>query len=626
MSPKLIIKIVLLTAALCLPAFAAPGASDVDQSMRNAFYLEQHEKDLAGAVRLYEKVAHTPNASREVIAEATERLAFCREALKAADLASLMPPETILYAELHQPGKHLGNIIGMLGLAGDPLSEPGRMPRFAIPDQPGLVLPQDLSISPTLIRALSRFDSLAVAFTGFDLQTETPQGVVVINTGELDLLRGLIETAVQFVRPADPIDGFPAVAIDSPDIQATLAFTKQLIIAGTDRALVRDVISRLSGTKGQSLADTPAFDTAGAERQNALLFAHLDVQNALQIAYAAAQYDSDIREGLMMGQVAFDLAHLESFSLALGTDADRLNGELRMSLAEGQMNMVYNLVRTPPMRGRALRLAPAGSAFVVALGVNPDLTAVGAQDVATKTQTIQAITGMDLARELFANIREVAVFMTPPNEATAASAFPMPDIALAMVVGDADKSEALWDFLLSLPGKFTQQQSGPVSTETVNGAEVQAYAMPDGPTIRVARIESAIVIGLTENALRNTLDGIARKRSVLDDPELKTAVARVTDSTCIAAIAHAGRIMRTAAAFAPPQERPLIEAISRTADRTHVAIVIDESATAFRLAGHIGGLPDIDAIVETLAESGVLAPPAPEHAQAESETLETERY
>ena len=627
MSPKLIIKIALLTAALCLPAFSAPGITEVDQTLRNAYYLEQHEKDLAGAALLYEQITQLRNASPDMRAEAAQRLASCREATKAQDLASLMPADTILYAELRHPGQHLGNLIEMLGLAGDPLAEPGRTPRIGIPGQPGIVLPQDLSISPALIRELSRFDSLAVAFTGFDLQTETPQGVIVINSGELDLLRGLIETAVQFVRPTDPISGFPAVAIDTPDIRATLAFTKRLIVAGTDRALVEGVLDRLSGKTIESLAGSPAFQERMAERSTALLFAHLNVQNALKIAYAAAQHDSDIRESLMMGQVAFDLAHLDSFTLTLGTDTDRLSGELRMALAEGQMNMVYNLVRTPPMRGRALRLAPAGSALVVALGVNPDLTAEGAQDVATKTQTVQAITGLDLAREVFANIREIAIFITPPIEdASAPSRHPMPDIALAMVVGDADKSEALWDFVLSLPAKFTQQQSGPPHSEVMNGAEVQAYAMPDGPIIRVARIEHAIIIGLTEEALRSTLDGIAQGQSVLDDPELKAAIARVTDNTCVAAVAHAGRIIRMAAAFAPQCERPLLEAISRTADRTHVALVIDESPTEFRLAGHIGGLPSVDAVIETLAESGVLAPPAQKHAQAGAEAEETTQY
>ncbi len=81
-----VLSVLLVSSAM---SWAGPKPQEV---FKDAYYQEVHEGDLAGAVRLYEKVIVDGKTPADVLAEAKSRLACCVEDLRAENPASLMPP------------------------------------------------------------------------------------------------------------------------------------------------------------------------------------------------------------------------------------------------------------------------------------------------------------------------------------------------------------------------------------------------------------------------------------------------------------------------------------------------------------------------------------------------------
>ncbi len=476
------------------------------------------------------------------------------------------------------------------------------------PGEAGLVLPRKLVVSSALLSQVKQFKSLAVAVTDINPETEEPSGVIVLHPGDVSNLRGLIETCAQFIAADEPINGFPVIRIKDDEFQAVIAFTSRLVVAGSDRGLVKGVINRLQNKDKNSLAENEVFKTNTADSKSAMLYAFVDAQNALKIAYRVAQQEPNGMQDLMAAQAFLDLAHMNSISLALGTSADGLQGEFVLDMKPGQTNMAYNLLRTPPMSGRVLKMVPASSAAVLALGVNPESTEAGAQDVITKAQTVQAVTGMDIGREIFANIREVAVFaMTPAaKDGEKKGGGPAVDAGLVMSVGDPDKSEALWQYLLSLPAKAIGQPDMEPETAKIAGLDVQTFPIQPGQKVYLARTDHTILVGLTPRVISEALATINGNPNILSDKSMGEAFSRLGERTSVALIGHLGRLAMVAGSQGSAEDAMISGIVADAAEKTMLTVCFDESETNFRIRGKLSGLPRIDRIISGLSEKGML--------------------
>jgi len=622
---------VCLSIALVSAPGLAWGLTEHPQAFRDAYFLEVHEKDLAGAIAGYERVLAAGDAPAAIVAEAKRRLANCREELRSADLAALMPADAMAYVELKDPGAHLERLVGLLGVhaagvqaagadatgvgaAGQGASAQTSMAEgYAVPGEPGLIIPRRIIISAALIEQVKGFRGVAAAVTDINFENEHPEGVLIVHPGEVDALRGAIETAVQFVRPAEPIRGFRTIEIPDGECRVTVAFTNRLVIAGTQRAAIEGVIGRLVEDGLPSLATTPAFVEQSARRGGALAFAFVNAQEGLKRFQRVANRDPDILQGLAIGQAFFDLAHLNSLAIAVGTAEDGLFAEFVMALAEGQTNIAYNLLRTPPMRGDALKVVPAGAAAAIALGINPDSSAEGAARIDQKTQTVQMVTGLDLGREIFANIREIAVFVMAPREGDAPrGARGIPDVALTTVVGDPAKSEALWNFLLSLPSRV-QGDAAPAGVETqVAGVNVRAYPLPNGMQVYFARTGANILIGSSAEVMATSLATVHGGASLADDRAMSPGRERIGPETSIAAIVHAGRVAQLASTFADGEDAAIFGVLAEAAADTVATVTIDESSTRLSVSARLTNLPTVERVLDALARAGMFAEPTVE--------------
>lgn len=587
------------------------AAQDAAEShFQRGYYLQTLKHDPAGAAKAFEQVLADASATVELKADAQIRLAACREDLAAADLAQLLPADALAYVEINQPGAHVGNLIRMLGLMRDPAaaatspSEKGAAAKpaegqphdAALPIVPGFEFPSDFTISPALVRELEKVRGTAAAITSID-QQGIPDGVLVIHPGESDLLRGLAETSIQFVKRADAIEGFKTYQIEN---EVWMVQTARLFVIARSKDQAVAAVARLKNPAAESLANNKRFAKLAADRKGALAFACVagDQIAPLMISHGAFSE-------AMIARSIVDLDKLESLVAVAKTTPDGIELQGKMVMAAGHRNLAYALIRTAPASRRTLASVPAGAAAVGILGLNPADAAPIAP--AAKPGEPRYVSAMDLGREVFANIEEVSVFVVPSPNPDARS--PIPEVGLVFGVKDPEQSQALWDQLLALPSMFGLPLTSPPSDVTVEGQAGRQFRFPYiPPVVLVAQKDRTFIAG-TQGAVAASLRVAAGKQDgVAKDTQLKPLIDALPKHTSKGAVLHVGRVFRLIAPIAGPDMPREMGLTTSVFDNLSLSLVTDEQPTEFAIRAEAKGLPDITKIVRMMAESHSAAP------------------
>ena len=569
---------------LVLAAAAQEPAGGAVAKFQQAFYLEVHEHDLAGAAAGYEMVAADTAAGDKLRAEAKTRLTAIREDLASADLARLMPPEVIAYAHLVEPGEHIERLLKMMGLVGPVPEGAAQVKPLKLGD--GLVLPADFTVSPALVDELKQLRGAAIGLTGIDNQGR-PAGLVAVHPGNCKLVRGLIETLVQLLEPGEPIAGFKTYRV--PDL-GWIMMTARLTLAADSREELAAAAERLKNPAAPSLATSASFQKVAAQAKGSLLFAYVDGPQAVK------RFGSQLsgQQGAMI-RTLLDLEHFESLVVTLTTTDQGVSLSAQMNLMPGHKNMIYALVRTAPMTKRSLELVPQGSAGVLTIGLNPPGPAA---PTVTNADGTPSISLMDIGRELFGNIDEVSVFaMAPTGESKGQQ--PFPEVAAVIAVKDAAKSEALWNQILSLAMLFGARNAQPPADVEIEGRKGRVYQLDGIPPIAVVRTEGELVVG-TQAAVTAAVRAGRDKNSILKDAQFAPLLARLTPHASKALLVDVGRAVPIVAAMLgepSSDELRMIQAIVRD---MKVSIVTDEAPNRLTIQADVTGLPKLRDIVVLL--------------------------
>jgi hypothetical protein len=578
-SPKTAPLVGCLVLAMTTGVLAGQNAQ---QTFERGYFLQQHERDLGAAAAAFEQVAADPAAPEPLRREAKVRLAQCREDLATADFARLMPPDAIAYLEISNPGEHVARIVQMLGLLRDPDAPPPAPAGKGTPLGEGLYFPDDFTISPALVAELKKVRGVAAAVTAIDPRGDG-DGVAVIHPGDADLLRGLIETAVQCLEPAEPIEGFRTYRLQR---EAWLTVTARMIFVARSRDQLVGAIARLKNPEAESLATSERFQAHQADREGALAFAYVNMVPVRDmLGNQLRGDDAAIAKGV------FDLEHLESFVAVLGTTDESIHVQAKLELAEGHQNLAYALVRTAPLSRRSLEHVPPGVAGLVLLGLNPagDATGPAAEEAAP-----QYITAMDLGREIFGNIEEVAVFALPPSSSTAPGRPPFPEVGAVLAVKNAAKSQALWNQLLALPALFGEAPAP--QDATIEETPAKVFAFPDVPPVALARANHAILVG-THSAVAAALRAGRSGNAVTSDPAFAPLLEKLTPQASKALLVHIGRAIPIAAAAVGPRDAKEMMTMADLLTDLRASVVTDEAPTRFMVRAEVAGLPNVPDLI-----------------------------
>ncbi len=566
--------------SLVLAAVADDQApSEAEAQFHRGFYLQVQARDLSGAAAAFDRVVADASAPMKLRGEAKLRLAQVREDQASANLAQLMPPDVFGYAEVVEPGEHVGRILQMMGLTGPALGHDGAADKPAQPPMPlgeGLFLPADFQISPALIAELKKFHAVAAGVTSLD-NNGRPAGLIVIHPGDCNLVRGAIETAVQLLEPGEPIEGFKTYRV--PEI-GWVMLTARLVIVSDARQQLVAAVERLRNPQAASLASRADFKRAQTESKGALLFAYVDGQQIVK------HFGPQLRgQEAAMIRGLLDLEHFESLVVALTTTEQGISLTAQMNLMPGHHNMIYALIRTAPISKRSLAQVPKGAAGVIVLGLNPPGPA--AQQAG---QPAGGVSAMDIGREFFHNIDEAALFALPPTGAST-SGNALPEIGLVIAVKDAEKSEALWNQILSMAALFGARTAQPPAEVTIEGKPGRAYHFDGIPPLAVVRSpERGLIIG-TQPAVAASLCASLNQESIAQDEAFAPLLARLTPDTSKAVLIDVGRAMQIVAAMSQGRSGQELREIGALVGDMKVSLVTDEAPNRLTIRADVTGLP-----------------------------------
>jgi len=550
--------------ALAAPLCLVPTLFAQESTFHRAYYLHNEEGRLEEALELYRQVAADPNAKEDVRERARHLARAVVEDLAAADLARLVPEDVILYAASSRPGEEIATLLDQLGL-------------LASAREAG---PGALGISPSLLEGFFGLRGAALAVTSIDMGGGPPQGVLIVHPGQLEAMRGLIETSVSMGgRPTDPIDGFPTWELEGG---VFLTRTERLLIASGHVEEIEDVLARLEGDDGDSLAASGQLRETFAVNDGLFSFC-VRAEPILPMIEGILQQQAGQDPEVALALELADVGSLRSVGGYVDVDEDGLTMELALQLAEGHRSLAFDLLRMPAVERETLALVPSGAAFFAAAAINPKgAVPEGFHDAHGRP----VVSAMDFGREIFGNLVDVAVYGMPGEE----GANGMPGLAAVVRTNDVERSRALGNLLLTIAG-----QGAPVETLEIGGDRVERRRI-DGAPLYFASPAGRLVFASTESAMRGALHA-SGGASVLDDPFFAEGLARMGKTSPLVVMANAGRCMRLAAAQEGGADAEELEAIAGLCDGTSVFFQLEQSGERLGFETRLGGLPDVSSLV-----------------------------
>ena len=551
------------------------------------FYRAYHLQYELG--RLKEAENAYKNALKLGVAKATKK--SIRENLKriqedqiASNFARLMPADSLGYLEISNPGRHLEELIKMMGLTGRTF-EPGHKSTQINLD--GFKLSSDFQISPALLKEFKKFRGVAVSISSISQRVGKPIGVAIIHPGDSDLLTGLVETGIQLVPNAESIQGYPTFQIEN---EVWMVKTNRLIFASTSRTEIESCVARLNDPRTtNSLDESNTFQEAKRRHSNSALFAFVDPKVAMKKLEPMLGRDAAI------AQLVLDIPHMKYVALSTSSTQNGLCTKLNVAMEKDHNSIAYGLFRTVPLGKAAVSHVPADAAVVAGLGLNPKLA------LAAEALKDSHVTVLDIGRELFANIEEVGFFVLPE---LAKQETRIPEFGCVFVCNNVDKSKALWNHLLSLPEKL-QLPNGPTSQDVViNGLQAKTYSFSDReiPDFTICKVRGNAMLVGTELAVRSAITASQSRKTFANSKSANMIWTNQPANTpAKVACVNLAQAVKLAGQMENERNRQFFDLLRNTLDQLTVTLVSNEGPADFEFKIDVANLPQFEALVKTAA-------------------------
>ncbi len=564
---------------------AGPAADFADERFYKAYFLESQQHDYAAAAELYTRIATDRSAPAELRDASQARAASCREELASADFTALVPAGTLAYVELNRPGEQVSGLLAQLGLLRD--GEPALGVREA----------GQLGVSRAAVEGLLGLRGAAAAITGFDPSQGKPSGVAILHPGEMEVLRALIQDALNLAAtPVEAIGGHPTYCVEN---EVFLTFTSRLIVVSQQRGEIEGVIRRLSGDDEESLRNDSHMAAALKDRDGALLFFALNFKPVLPLIQAAMAVGGTQSPELAAAQALLDPASLDTLVGQVSMREQGIRVDLSLRLADENRNLAFHFLRLPPIDPRTLARIPAGCASFFAMALNQAGEPAAPPDAVDLRVPPAPVSLLDLGRELYGNVVGVAGFV-PTGMTMQIERERVPAAALVFTVRDPRHSRALWTELLGVASLATR--SGPLDGARVDieGVSAQRFDLPEGISIYLAFAGNDVLLSPSKEAIAAALRCSTEGESVLNDPAYSSSLGRIGRDSTIAVFAHAGRCIELARPMMGERDAEELSLVFGAANDLVGSLVVDHSPNTLRISLMATGLPQVGPILTDL--------------------------
>ena len=483
------------------------------------------------------------------------------------DIARLFPPGTLAYAELHDPaslGPELAAIVKGSGLEDSLRLVHER--RDKTKNMRDLLAPDDLAIlslfaSPEIVGEFRKLRGAAVAVTGFN-ERQQPDIVAVLLTGEsqgLGLAMRAYLTVDPAVRKIGVASGVPIFQIHEAEVQngpngqplpanekpvtegfhqPTFAYTPGVIVVGSNRADVADVIARFQDSTKKSLADEPLFQASAAKNRKPGLFWFTLPGDYCEKIDAINKQTGDLIDDDRYAMLKL-VANVKAIRTASGGLRFRDKGlslTADMAFEAGATSPLLAMLEGEGNDATALKHLPADAASAILLTLPAEkraeavlgfLDAIARANGALGRRPSQAAAEIaakfkiDLAKDLLAKTRSITLVL-PSRQELPKGAQPWPTF---VIHGEASAAwaDGVRAVVADLAGLAELPQS---STEIVDGVKVfslPAVNLPWKAPVHFAWTESLFAVGLDRKVIAACIKGQSAAPNLPPGLETKAA-------------------------------------------------------------------------------------------------------
>lgn len=621
----------LLFATIALTCRTAVAAS-TGELLQQGLYAEQVEGNLNAAIKSYDQVVKNGSAPRNHVAQALYREGMCYlklnndAAAKAAlqklvneysdqadiaekgksalddltdfDPAAIMPPGTLIYLEFGSPGTQVEMILNML--KGTPFENP----LAAIGGQgtnTGRKTPGDIVgalLNPSMVTEFKKIRSSAIGITG--LTKNQPSIVSVLYPGKSDALKGIIQAGLGMAgTPGEAIDGMQTVKL--PEDMAA-AYDDRVIITTRPASQLAWCVKQYKGQISEpTLASSnKSFEklSKGQREKNALtLWAKVDETYARFLQMLPPGH---IPPQIHSANAILDFTNIDDLTLTASVEPSGLGWKSDVQFKDGHHCLIYDLIRTPNISKTALEAVPAEAVAVASFSLSQGDSARANQ----VRSAVQNVTGLDLGREVFANIEQVTLFVLPGGGSAADSgspAFLATRLGLAITSHNPAQTRQLLGTVLGTANSMSASRGETVPGRYKVGSngkqDIYCYLEQAGPTT---------LLSLSRDVVEAALSAVRNHKSICASGPLNGVVNKLAPATSKLLLIDAGAAIRL---LGPQlkvgnlnqeqaaQLKSSLEQLARAADSTTLELRTDEQRNEFALKVGISGIPPLNQII-----------------------------
>jgi hypothetical protein len=290
-----------------------------------------------------------------------------------------------------------------------------------------------------------------------------------------------------------------------------------------------------------------------------------------------------------------DFNHIDYMTFASSIEQDGHIDTTEIVFKDGHHCLAYDLIRTPNISKAALEAVPPDAIAIASFA----LSAEELQSSTIRAQ-IKNITGLDIGREIFANVEQVTVFAMPPKTS---NPFLPEYIGLAITSHNPQQTRQI---LANTLGTADAVLSGrPAPDINSLAGRYQIGIVKNNPMFcYVEQAGKTTILSLSPDVARASVAAIKDHNSVCTAGLLSSTVAQMPASASKMVLINAGGAIRLASPMIIEslggENRDVIQdnlnQLALACDKTTIEIRTDEQLNSFTLNRKLTGMPPLNQV------------------------------
>ena len=650
---KVLIILLLLT---MLPAAIASQPKQASVLLQEGLYAEEINGDLEAAIKIYQQVIDDNSAQKNLVAQALYRQGMCYmklrndklaqsdfqrlvadfsdqtsivekvrpllENLTNADPAALMPPDTLLYVEIGNPGKQIQTILNML--KGSPLENPlaliGRNTGAGPQQEAGAANIVSALLNPNMIAEFEKIRGMGAGITGIPTDG-TPPAIVVLFPGKSDALKGLLQMALNLAgKPIDNIEGMQCIEFQDGggaayDDSTYIIVSPPAFEAGQLTWCVEQY-KHITNEPTLASSNKSFVQVSKQARQSNALTVWVDL-DAAYTEMVQAVGNENMPPQLQMADRIIDFKNIRDIIAFLSIEPTSLALEANIAFNEGANCIAYNIIRTPHLGKNAFQAVPPEAIGLLSFALS-DVNSIQAASVGKQ---LQSMTGLDFGRQIFANIEQVTLFLLPSDN----NVLPInneglsytPKIGVAITSRNPAQIQQLIGQMLTITGLVSNNSAAAQAAETqgkytinlTNGMQLCYYQNQNSNTT---------ILSVNPEIVDASIAAVQSQKSALTAGPLQKQLSAISPDTSKLLLLNLEGCIQTGMATvnAGSEEetaniRNLFGDVATGFEDTTIEIRTNESVSDFNISASINDFPPVSAVFSPIMQivSTISGPP-----------------